>query len=418
MRVLDSPPESPTLGYTSATIPSTPQEVSRGPTDEKCGDVAQIVIVQPYVPAYRSALFSELSRRLRSNGHELVIVSGEPDLEQRERQDSIKLSDVRHRVFKNKSLRLGPATLRTAPAPSAWAKADAVVVELAAGAIYSYRALLGSTPTAVWGHVGSYVSRESFASRLLRSWQVRRADAVLAYTPSGGDIAVAFGADPAKVWVLGNTSDTVALRRAVLAARDQSKEAARAEIGVGDGDGPYFAVIGGLDASKRVDFLASTLDVLWERESPAHFIVAGRGHLEHLLGPAVERKQVHSIGYAGDREKALMARFCMGIFNPGRVGLIAPESFALGLPIVTAESAFHAPEFEYLRPGIDSIVTDDSPEALAAALAGLVARPDEAGQLARAAESRFGEYKLEDMVDRMQQSIEQLLRRSRSASSG
>lgn len=412
---MDSPTESLTLGYASATIPFTPPTDPRGPTEEKRGDVAQIVIVQPYVPAYRSALFSELGRRLRSNGHELVIVSGEPDFEQSERQDSVELSDVRHRIFKAKSLKLGPATIRTAPAPSAWATADAVVVELAAGAIYSYRALLGSTPTGVWGHVGSYVNRDSFASRALRSWQVRRADAVLAYTPSGGDIAVAFGADPAKVSVLGNTSDTGALRRAVLGAREQSEEDARAEIGIGDG--PYFAVIGGLDASKRVDLLASTLDILWQRRSPARFVVAGRGHLEHLLGPAVERKQVHSIGYAGDREKALMARLCMGIFNPGRVGLIAPESFALGLPIVTADSAFHAPEFEYLRPGVDSIVAVDSPEALATTLDDLVARPEEVGRLARAAESRFGEYKLEDMVDRMQQSIEQLLRRSRSASS-
>jgi glycosyltransferase involved in cell wall biosynthesis len=415
MRVLDNHPESPTLGYASATIPLTPQEVSRGPTDEKCGDVAQIVIVQPYVPAYRSALFSELGRRLRSNGHELVIVSGEPDFEQSERQDSVELSDVRHRIFKTKSLKLGPATIRTAPAPSAWASADAVVVELAAGAIYSYRALLGSTPTGVWGHVGSYVSQDSFVSRALRTWQVRRADAVLAYTPSGGDLAVAFGADPAKVSVLGNTSDTGALRRAVLAARGQSERDARAELGIGGG--AHFAVIGGLDASKRVDLLASTLDVLWARRSPARFVVAGRGHLEHLLDPAVARKQVHSIGYAGDREKALMARICMGIFNPGRVGLIAPESFALGLPIVTADSAFHAPEFEYLRPGLDSLVTEASPEALAAALDELVARPEEAGRLARAAESRFSEYRLEDMVDRMQQSVEQLLRRSRPASS-
>jgi glycosyltransferase involved in cell wall biosynthesis len=369
--------------------------------------VAQIVIVQPYVPAYRSALFSELARRLRSNGHELVIASGEPDPEQRERQDSVQLSDVRHRIFTTKSLKLGPATLRTSPGPSVWATADAVIVELAAGALYSYRALLGATPTGVWGHVGSYVSRDSFASRTLRSWQVRRADAVLAYTPSGGDIAVAYGADPAKVSVLGNTSDTSALRQAVLAARHRPEHDVRSAIGIGEGS--YFAVVGGLDASKRVDLLASTLDCLWERKSPARFVVAGRGQLEHLLGPAIGRKQVHSIGYVGDREKALLARVCTGLFNPGRVGLIAPESFSLGLPIVTAESAFHAPEFEYLRPGRDSVVVEDSPDALATALDELIAHPEEARRLARAAESRAGEYKLEDMVDRMQRSIEQLL---------
>ncbi|QQD76688.1 glycosyltransferase family 4 protein [Curtobacterium sp. YC1] len=377
--------------------------------------MAQIVIVQPYVPVYRSALFSELGRRLRSNGHELVVLSGEPDGEQRERRDGVELADVRHRIFETRSVKIGPKTVRTAPGPSAWAAADVVVVELAAGAIYSYRALLGSTPTAVWGHVGSYVNRDSFTSRVLRRWQVRRADAVLAYTPSGGDIALSFGADPAKVSVLGNTSDTGALRRAVLAARERSEEEARAEIGVRDG--PYFAVIGGLDASKRVDLFASTLDVLWERRSPARFVVAGRGHLEHLLEAAIRRKQVHLIGYAGTREKALLARVCIGVFNPGRVGLIAPESFALGLPIVTAEWAFHAPEFEYLRPGIDSLVADDSPEALAAALHELVTRPEEAVRLARAAESRADEYRLEEMVDRMQRSVEQLLRRSGPAPS-
>ena len=407
-RVVDSFLEARPPGCASATLPFTPDIDSWGSTDEKRGTVAQIVIVQPYVPAYRSALFSELGRRLRSNGHELVIVSGEPDLEQRERQDSVELSSVQHRIFRTRSLQIGSAKIRTAPGRSAWATADAVVVELAAGAIYSYRALLSSTPTAVWGHVGSYVNRDSFASRALRTWQVRRADAVLAYTPSGGDLAIAFGADPAKVSVLGNTSDTDALRGAVLAAREQSEEDLREELGIGAG--PYFAVIGGLDASKRVDLLASTLDCLWRRSSPARFVVAGRGHLEHLLAPAVKRMQIRSIGYAGNREKAIMARLCTGIFNPGRVGLIAPESFALGLPIVTAESPFHAPEFEYLRPGVDSIVTSDSPEALADALDDLMARPREADRLARAAEYRFGEYRFDDMVDRMQRAIEQLIR--------
>jgi hypothetical protein len=36
---------------------------------------------------------------------------------------------------------------------------------------------------------------------------------------------------------------------------------------------------------------------------------------------------------------------------PGRVGLVAIDALALGLPVHTTDFGFHAPEIEFLQPG-------------------------------------------------------------------
>ena len=48
---------------------------------------------------------------------------------------------------------------------------------------------------------------------------------------------------------------------------------------------------------------------------------------------------------------------------PGLVGLIAVDSFALALPIVTQPYDFHAPEFAYLTHNKDSVIIDGDSEA-------------------------------------------------------
>jgi len=45
---------------------------------------------------------------------------------------------------------------------------------------------------------------------------------------------------------------------------------------------------------------------------------------------------------------------------PGRVGLVAVDSFEMGLPIVTTDWPLHAPEFEYLSNNRNSIISQDS----------------------------------------------------------
>jgi glycosyltransferase involved in cell wall biosynthesis len=370
--------------------------------------MARIVIIQPYVPAYREPFFDALSKHLAERNHVLTIVSGLPTGGSRERRDSVNLASVTHRVVPIRRLRLGPFELRLGPLRSSWSDADVVIVELAAGSISSYRALVSRTPTGVWGHVGSYVSRDSAATRALRRWQVRRAQHVLAYTEQGAATARRYGALPANVTALGNTVDTRELRVELQRARRETGEKVRQDLGAPSG--PLFAMIGGLDSSKRIDLFEALLEQLWDAGSPIRFLVGGRGGEEHRLHRARDREQVVLLGHVDDRIKARMARVSLGLINPGRVGLIAVESLALGLPIITTESNFHAPEFDYLTAGQDVVVVHPSAEALRFALELLVQDPLAQAALARAAELRADEHSLERMVDQMGGAIDALLR--------
>lgn len=273
--------------------------------------------------------------------------------------------------------------------------------------------LLGGVPTGVWGQVGSYVSKDSSVTRTLRRWQVRRAQHVIAYTEQGAVTARSYGALPSNVTALGSTVDTRALRAKQQIARQEPDESVRQDLGAPPG--LLFAMIGGLDGSKRMDLFEALLEQLWDADFPIRFLVGGPGGEEYRLLSARDRGQVVLLGHADDRMKARMARVSLGLINPGRVGLIAVESLALGLPIITTASNIHAPEFEYLRAGQDVVVVESSAEALRSALEALVRDPDWQATLARAAELRSGEHSLERMVDQMAHAIDALLRREPEA---
>ncbi|WP_216099681.1 hypothetical protein, partial [Curtobacterium sp. MMLR14_002] len=50
------------------------------------------------------------------------------------------------------------------------------------------------------------------------------------------------------------------------------------------------------------------------------------------------------------------------------MGLIAVESMALGLPIVTTSGTRHAPEYEYLVPGVSAVEVPPIASELAATM--------------------------------------------------
>jgi glycosyltransferase involved in cell wall biosynthesis len=116
------------------------------------------------------------------------------------------------------------------------------------------------------------------------------------------------------------------------------------------------AYIGGLDTSKRVDRLVEILDALWLITPKLKCLIAGSGSDAHLLDAASQRGQVARIPYANASDKALISRVASCLLNPGRIGLIAVDALAMGLPIVTMPYAFHAPERDYLTEGVSLFV--------------------------------------------------------------
>lgn len=173
-------------------------------------------------------------------------------------------------------------------------------------------------------------------------------------------------------------------------------------------------MIGGIDASKRVDLVVSALEELWGRRPDIQLIVGGRGDLESDFDRARERGQVRLLGHVDDEQKGRIARIAVALVNPGRVGLIAVESMTMALPIITTTTARHGPEFEYLTPGVDAVVCAPEARAIADELVRLVDHPAAASTLQSAIARKAEGAQLSDMVDRFVQAVDLLARGNES----
>lgn len=388
---------------------------NRGSSIKGASAMARVVIMQPYVPTYRAPFFAALGARLAEQGHELVIASGEPTGAQAKRGDVAHIQGVRQRTMRARTVRIGNAQIRLVDGRSAWKDADVVVAELAAGASATYGVLLQrKRSVGVWGHVEAFTAPDTRLTRSLRRWQARKASHVLAYTDVGADVARGWGVDPDRVTALHNTVDVSALSEAVrrVAAEDPMKVRDR----LGLGRGPVFAMIGGLDASKRVDLVVEALDLLSRSRPDIQLAVGGRGELEPAFHAAVARGQVRLLGYVGDGVKAEIARVATALLNPGRVGLIAVESMAMRLPIITSFGARHGPEYEYLTPGTDSVACPPDAQALASAMIELADKPELAAQLASEAGKKASAFSLQHMVDQYTVALDSLMDDAKSRS--
>lgn len=296
-----------------------------------------------------------------------------------------------------------PVEIAAEPRPGADAQAvraiaaaasatDATVVHahgLRAGAA----AVLASKAAHASGAVAGVVGRGHVTRRPL---VVSLHNAILATGPKGKvltglELLVARGADV----VLGASSDLVDRARA-LGARDarpgpvaapEFREAARdwaelrAELGAGGR--PLLLAVGRLAPQKDYPLLLSAA-VSWARLDPVPLLViAGDGPLRGDLQARIDAGGLPVV-LLGDRDDVpdLLAAADIVVLSSSweARALIAQEALRAGTPLV-ATAVGGVPE---LVRSAARLVPHGDPEALAAAVAGLLASPAEAGRLAAA----------------------------------
>lgn len=217
--------------------------------------------------------------------------------------------------------------------------------------------------TGLWGHIAPYVNAGNPLDLALEKIQLRLADHVFAYAPGGRDFALAAGAPAAKVTTVMNATDT---RQLEVAQRSLDPKEAQAFMeSHGLRRRRTLAFIGGLDSSKRIDFLAAALDILWTTDPDVRVLVGGIGALSAALDPAVSRGQVIMMGYVDAKGQALLGYASAALVMPGRIGLVAVDALVLGLPILTTSWPYHAPEAEFLLEGESRFTSDDNVYAYA-----------------------------------------------------
>jgi glycosyltransferase involved in cell wall biosynthesis len=259
----------------------------------------------------------------------------------------------------------------------------------------------------MWGHGRTYTKPTARLQEKLKSSLTRRTDWFFAYTEGGAEHVRSEGYPPARTTVVLNTIDSDGLSAAVKRVGAQDLTAFRSAHSLHQRTAVF---IGGLDGSKRLDFLLAAGDVIAATSADFRLLVIGDGALGGwLAGQATSRPWLVLLGHATGDTKALALAASRAILMPGRVGLVAVDSFAAAVPLVTTDFPWHAPEFEYLDHNRNAIITANDIESYSAGVLSILDDDDLHSRLAKECNEDSSSYSIDAMVDRFLAGLERAL---------
>lgn len=299
-----------------------------------------IVITQPYVPAYRVPLFDEVARQLEAENLDLKVVSARPTGIQSARGD--RASGVWHAEISARDIPIAKWSVTLRRLPEAAKRAALVVSELEALNALGWTETFRKRPTVLWGHGKGFVNKAGALSDRVESLLASRADHVMTYSEGGRRFLLSSGRiRPDSVTAIGNSTNSAVIR----AYTEQALS-----VGWVAPPGPHALYVGGLDRSKRVPFLLQAFEAGRKVDPSLRLTVVGKGADEPLVREAASTTpQLRYVPEARDESLAALGLESTMMWIPGRVGLVAVDALAMGLPVHTTNFEYHAPEIEFLR---------------------------------------------------------------------
>lgn len=372
----------------------------------------RVAIVHPWFPQYRKAFFDELLEMGSQRGIEIDVFHGAPPPEWSERGDSI-LEEYAF-PMRTKFFGFGGKNLVFKAPSTVWQRGsyDVLILEQAVRNLETYAFIFrrNHARLAFWGHGRTYTKPVGKTQERIKQFLTRRGSWFFAYTPGGARAVIDAGFPPKQVTVVQNSVDSTSLRNSIekVSPRDTQEFADKYDLRKKTG-----LFIGGLDSSKRLDFLLDAADRAHAADKDFRLLVVGSGSSQSYVESAVvSRPWMSYLGPLFGQEKAVAMATADVLLMPGRVGLIAVDSFASGTPIVTTRWPWHAPEFEYLEAGENSVVTDDNVGAYADAIVDLLNDRTALDRLGRGAYKSADFYTVTRMAANFIRGIESMKRPS------
>jgi glycosyltransferase involved in cell wall biosynthesis len=359
-----------------------------------------VVIVQEYVPEYRRAFFELLEAQLASADVRLRVAVGTPSAGLSARQDAATAVPMVQAV-RTHAVTLCGRTVAFRRLSTLTDGSELVIADQALRHLESYPLLLGQRRgprVALWGHGTRRVKRAIGIERALERRVTRAAHWFFAYTDRGADDVAGAGFPRSRITVVQNTIDTheLAARRAGISQAEKDELRSRLDL-------PKTNVclyVGALDASKRIAFLLESCAIVARRIPEFALLIAGDGAERALIENSLPRLPwLRYVGRATGRGEAELGSVSEILLMPGRVGLVAVDSFALRTPIITTRWAYHAPEFEYLEDGVNARISQDSVGDFAAMVEHVLTSRDELERLKEGCDVSLPRYSLNGMVD-------------------
>lgn len=315
----------------------------------------RVAIIHPWLPQYRVAFFELLIQRLVEEGIELNLFVGAPEEAWSSRGDQID-SPLGTKLPTKEFKLLGRSLLKKDISGIELKKYDLVIVEQAIRNLETYALLAGKVPLAFWGHGRTFTQSNFWPLEKLKLKITRRGIWFFSYTKGGRDHLVSRGVAPDRVTILNNTFDSDQLKMDLAQVSEESLTSFQSEHNLTPNKTALY--IGALDPSKRLDLLIESGELVFNEDPSFRLLIVGSGPEKARLKKICESKPwVKMFGSQFGIQKALLLKASDVLCIPGRVGLVAIDSFAASVPIITTPDPFHPPEFEYLQSGVNSLVS-------------------------------------------------------------
>ncbi len=334
-------------------------------------------ILHPWMPAYRAEFFRKLIQLGARDYIKYEVFAGPPPLDASDRGDNTEPGDF-YSYTPTTEIKFFNRSLVLHHLPQNWHKVDLVIAENAIRNLQVYKWILFSKPKslAFWGHGKTYTKKNTPFEEALKTKVVNRADWFFGYTELGVKSVIEKGFPKHQTTTVQNSTDSESITKSVLEIKADQVQEFKQNFGL---DGDYVCVfIGALDKSKRLDFLVESAIKIQQAIPAFQLLVFGDGPERVSLLKSIDN--IPFIKYSGRANTHLLAlnsKISKLILMPGRVGLISVDSFALGLPIVSTDWGYHAPEYEYLKSGFNSVISNDNSDDFAKAVTSLLLNQQE-----------------------------------------
>ena len=317
-----------------------------------------VKILYPWMPDYRVDFFRELVQLGLGDKITYQVFAGSPPRELGKPQAQQTASEFFQ--VQSKEIVLFQRSIIRYQVDKSWREADLVIVEHSVRSLNTWVWTLFTKPKkiAMWGHGRTYTKKKYGFEEKIKEWLTRKSDWFFSYTEGGKRALIESGYPLTNISVINNSSpisiqlDKINLEPKEIDSFPKDYELYDKKVGV---------FIGAFSKDKRISMLLEAAQIINQAIPNFCLVFFGEGPEGFRIREASRTKPwIKMAPYATPRILKLISLSADVILMPGRVGLIAVDSFALGVPIVTTNFEYHAPEFEYLRHNKNSIITEDN----------------------------------------------------------
>ena len=394
-------------------------EISTGDSERR-----SVAFVTRFIPQYRVEFLNGLEERLKIASIGFTVFADHA-MPQSYMVDALKEVHCAvgvpifhfglRKILGSRSARRGGAKLRSPywqPIFRRLLSFDLVIVEQANSALLNYalilrRQLAGSPRIAFWGHGENLQTHETGLRRWIKTTMTCQADHCFGYTELSADILRRLGVNDDSITIVNNSVDTKVVKTAsVMDAA--SKERKKSELGLDHS--PVAVFCARLTKNKALPFLVEACRAAREKFGEFTLLVIGDGHHGPWLREQAKKEiWIRPLGLLYGAEKAEVLALSDVFLLPSAVGLSILDSFAAGLPLLSARFGNHGPEIAYLKDGVNGLMTDATVEAYSDAIVRVLSGEELPKALSAGARQSAEVYSVDAMIENFAQGIEQAL---------